>query len=195
MVSMARPPVYDDALRQRLLDVTAEHVARRGLEAVSLRELAQAADTSTSAIYTLFGGKAALFAAVIESGFQSLADSQEARATDGLEALGRAYREWAISHPELYRLMFIGSAPPVIDDDCEPELPPSLLPLRGAVAARLPDADERVLAARVIATWAQVHGAVSLELSGVVPDIVPADRVYDAVLSSISAALPVPTPA
>ncbi|UOQ88370.1 TetR/AcrR family transcriptional regulator [Agromyces endophyticus] len=179
---MARPPVHDEALRGRLLDVTAEVVARDGAAKAALRDIARSAGTSTSAIYTLFGGKGELLAAVIEHGFESFAAAQHDAAPGGLRALGVAYREWAIAHPALYRLMFDGS----LDDfaDCEPDpaaASDSLVPLQAAIAATgSPD-----VARDAVAVWAQVHGAVSLEFAGVAPPDADWDAVYATVLDTI----------
>ncbi|WP_281445812.1 helix-turn-helix domain-containing protein, partial [Paenarthrobacter nicotinovorans] len=63
---MARPIVHDHLVQQRLLAVTAELVDREGPARVTLRDVATAAETSTSAIYSLFGGKAQLLQAAID---------------------------------------------------------------------------------------------------------------------------------
>lgn len=179
---MARPPVYDDALRERLLEVTAEVVARDGAAKAALRDIARSAGTSTSAVYTLFGGKGELLAAVIEHGFGSFAEAQRGAAPDGLRALGVAYREWAREHPALYRLMFDGS----LDDfaGCEPDpvsASASLAPLQAAIEA----SGSTAVARDAVAVWAQVHGAVSLEFAGVAPPDADWDAVYAAVLDTI----------
>ncbi|WP_350349259.1 TetR/AcrR family transcriptional regulator [Agromyces sp. G08B096] len=179
---MARPPLYDDALRERLLEVTAEVVDRDGAARAALRDIAKAAGTSTSAIYTLYGGKGELLAAVIEHGFASFGASQEQAAPGGLRALGLAYREWALAHPALYRLMFGGG----LEDfaGCEPDPASafaSLRPLRAAIAAAGTDDVDRA----AVAVWAQVHGAVSLELARVAPHDADWPAVYDAVLDTI----------
>ncbi|MET0798548.1 MAG: TetR family transcriptional regulator, partial [Rhodococcus sp. (in: high G+C Gram-positive bacteria)] len=55
---MARPRIHDAELRTRLLEAAAETVARHGVDSLSLRKLAAAQGTSTTAIYSLFGGRA-----------------------------------------------------------------------------------------------------------------------------------------
>lgn len=186
---MARPQVYDDALRRRLLEATVELVGRDGYDAVSLREIARVADTSTSAVYALFGSKQALYAAVIADGFATLAAQQSGASVEGLGALARAYRTWALEHPELYRLMFDGAALDSFPahESADDELPASLGALYEAVAARMPGAPPEEVFPRVIATWAQAHGAVSIELAGIVPDVVAPEAVFEAVLASIAA--------
>lgn len=174
---MARPSTYDDALRTRLLEATADAVAADGPERVSLREVARAADTSTSAVYTLFGGKDELLAAVIAHGFASFAAAQRDALPGGLRALGVAYRAWAHAHPSLYRLMFGGTLASYEGEGTED----ALGPLISALAAR--GAADPLAAALVV--WAHVHGAVSLELAGVAPPDLDTEVVYTDVLDAV----------
>lgn len=186
--SMARPPVYDDALRARLLDVTAEMVDERGPERISLREIAQEAGTSTSAVYSLFGGKAQLLVAVIEHGFTSFGRAQADAEADGLRALGLAYRAWAMANPALYRLMFGGAVTAV--EGCGPDdeiTSTAMTPLMRALAARVPESQ---VPSAAITVWAQVHGAVALELAAVTPEVPDWDAQYDAVVDAVERAFP-----
>jgi AcrR family transcriptional regulator len=177
MDAMARPPVYDDALRANLLAATADAVAAEGPDRVSLREVARAAATSTSAVYALFGGKDELLAAVIADGFASFAASQRDAEPEGLRALGEAYRAWAHEHPSLYRLMFGGALASYEGEGTEDALDPLIRSL-----ARRGAADPLAAALTV---WAHVHGAVSLEFASVCPPAVDADAVYAGVLDAI----------
>jgi AcrR family transcriptional regulator len=82
-----------------------------GPEALQARALTAAVGTSTQAIYTLFGGMPGLFGALVVDGFVRFAEHIEAvaRSDDPVAdffAQGMAYREWALAHPQHYRLMF-----------------------------------------------------------------------------------------
>ncbi|MDQ4502948.1 TetR/AcrR family transcriptional regulator [Sinomonas sp. ASV322] len=170
---MARPVVHDDAVRSRLLEVTLELVDREGPARVTLREVAASAGTSTTAIYSLFGGKTELLQAVVDGGFASFAQSQREAADGGLRTLGLAYREWALGHPALYRLMFGSSARP--DGGVAPSSAvgeAAMAPLRDAVATGQRSGELRAASveAAVIAIWGQVHGLVSLEFACVEPE-------------------------
>mgnify|MGYP000282730893 CR=1 FL=1 len=187
---MARPVVHDDTLRRRLLDSAASLIARDGAAVVSLRGLAAAAGTSTTAVYSLFGGKAELLSAVLDDGFASFAASQQEAATGGLEALGRAYRTWALEHPVLYGLMFGGSLASQVP--CRPTpgaVEPSIGPLFAAVAAALPGASKDAIASVVGVVWGQVHGLVSLELAGAPAAGWTWDAAFDAALRQIGRSL------
>lgn len=191
MLSMARPPVYDNELRERLLAVTADAVDRLGVNATSLRDIARTAETSTSAVYALFGSKEGLLTAVIDDAFTSFGEAQAHAEPDGLRALGVAYRSWALAHPPLYRLMFTTTLADIVNPlSGTPH--ETLSPLQNLVAARLPGASDDVLAVTSLAIWSQVHGAVSMQLTGMQLPDGAWDAVYDAVLDGIDVAYPTP---
>ncbi len=187
---MARPIVHDETLRRTLLDTAAFLIARDGAATVSLRTIAATAGTSTTAVYSLFGGKAGLFTAVLDDGFASFAASQQEAAAAGLESLGRAYRTWALEHPILYGLMFGGSLAGQVP--CQPTpgaAEPSIAPLIDAVAAALPGAADEEIASMVGVVWGQVHGLVSLELAGAPAAGWSWDAAYDAAIRQLGHSL------
>ncbi len=189
MGSMARPVVHNDSLRQQLLSVTAELVDRDGPAKVTLRDVASAAGTSTTAVYSLFGGKSQLLTAVVDDGFRSFGDSQAAAAYEGLRGLGVAYRAWALEHRALYRLMFGGALAAYVDCQPSPEVAAgSMEPLMEAVAAAqsegalMPAPIEMV----AFAIWGQVHGLVSLELAQVGPPDADWAAAYSSALDAVA---------
>ncbi|WP_430298387.1 TetR-like C-terminal domain-containing protein [Sinomonas sp. B1-1] len=188
---MARPVLHDSVLRSRLLDVTAELVDREGPARVALRQIAAAAGTSTTAVYSLFGGKSELLSAVIDSGFASFGDAQRAAADGGLRALGIAYRAWALAHPALYRLMFGGALASYAECAADPETADgSMEPLRRSIAAAQAEGSMRQAPLEDVAAviWAQVHGLVSLELAAIAPPDADWDAAYNAGLDAVSRA-------
>ncbi len=194
---MARPIVHDDALRQRLLDVTAQLVDREGPEKVTLRDIAAAGGTSTSAIYSLFGGKSQLLTAVVNYGFRSFHASQEIAGKEGLKATGWAYRKWALEHDALYRLMFGGAMDAYAEGRSAGgpdgggladggQTIDAMAPLIGAVTAAQAEGVIGPYNVMLIATafWAQVHGLVSLELARGASMPIDWDALYDATLDA-----------
>src|SRR5699024_12360992 len=108
---MARPRQYDDALRRRLLDLASEQISTHGVDTLSVRSLAQRADTTTAAIYTLFGSREAVVDAVTTEGLARFeAHLRAVPRTDepaaDLLTLGLAYRTSALADPHFYRVMF-----------------------------------------------------------------------------------------
>lgn len=189
---MARPTLYDEELRSRLLIAAAEQTALHGAESLSLRQVASRAGTSTTAIYTLFGGKNQMLTAVIEEGFISFTRAQEAVQDNGLLALGRAYRQWALENPVLYSLMFAG--PRMVGVDCAPSslaAKASLAPLIAEVTAAfraISHTEEASILAVAGAIWGQVHGLVSLELSGTPALSGSWQESYEAAVSAVETA-------
>ena len=89
-------------------------VTRQGVSALSMRTLAAEAGTSTTAVYSLFGGRSELLQALYVQAFSGFGAAQEAvPVTDDPSAdllgLGRAYRCWALDHPHFYAIMFGGA--------------------------------------------------------------------------------------
>lgn len=191
MERMARPVIHNDSLRQELLAVTAELVDRDGPAKVTLRDVASAAGTSTTAVYSLFGGKSQLLTAVVDHGFQSFRDSQVAAAPGGLQELGVAYRAWALEHRALYRLMFGGALAAYVDCQPSPEVSAGAMePLMEAVAsAQAAGALRNEPVERVaVSIWGQVHGLVSLELAQVGPPDSDWGAAYASALDAVARA-------
>jgi AcrR family transcriptional regulator len=97
--------------RRRLLDVALARLEGSGPEVLRARELTAEIGASTQALYTLFGGMPGLIEAVVADAFGRFADHVDA-VPEGEDtvadffAKGWAYAEWALAHPQLYRLMF-----------------------------------------------------------------------------------------
>ncbi len=164
--------VVPDDLTPRLVD-EAGRLVERGPAGLSLRKVAEAAGTSTMTVYTRFGSKQGLLAAMRREGFRRLgAALAEATALpDPLEALaetGRAYRHAALAGSTLYGVMF---GPPVEGSEPSPEDEAAA----AATYEPLVEAVRRCCAAGVLTgeplrvarhLWTVTHGAVSLELAG-----------------------------
>ncbi len=175
--SVPRPRTHDDAVRIRLLEAASTAVADGGAAALSLRGVAAAADTTTAAVYTLFGSREALLEATVTEGFRRFAAHLDAvpRTADpgaDLLALGVAYRDNALENPHFYRVMF--SPDTTGAGSAETELRPAgvhnptFAVLRDAVA-RATGWPEPEAEAGAVQLWAFAHGLVSLELAGLLP--------------------------
>jgi AcrR family transcriptional regulator len=95
--------------RARQIVATArELIEAEGLQALSMRHLADRLGIRAASIYKHLPDKAALEAALISATFEDQAALFEAAlvgAGDPLAALATAYRDFARRHPQLYRLM------------------------------------------------------------------------------------------
>lgn len=174
---MARPKTHDETLRLTLLDRAAALVFDRGVDALSLRRLAADARTSTTAVYSLFGNKAGLLDGLYREATRRFAarlatvEATDDPAADVLR-LGVAYRDYALTDPHLYSIMF-GPRTADLDLDDEPgdEAARTIQPLldavrRGQQAGQFADAPAERIA---LCCWGIAHGLVSLELTGNVP--------------------------
>ncbi|GAA4415742.1 TetR/AcrR family transcriptional regulator [Actinokineospora soli] len=186
---MARPKIYDSALRERLLDRAGELVSTRGVSALSLRRLAADAATSTTAVYSLFGGKPALVRELYVEAFDRLGRRLRAvELTDDpaedLVRLGLAYRASALADPHLYDIMF-GDAIPGFDpdDDARATALSALSPLNSAITAGITSGvfldSPKTMA---MACWGIAHGLVSLELNNALPPGMDPSTTYESAL-------------
>ncbi|MXP20260.1 TetR family transcriptional regulator [Gordonia sp. HNM0687] len=103
-------------LRQELLDRAEAMLRKRGIEALSLRELAREAGVSHGAPRSHFPDKAALLDALAARGYERLADRAEGLAhadltpRERLLALGRAHLDFALRDAALADLMYAAKA-------------------------------------------------------------------------------------
>jgi AcrR family transcriptional regulator len=108
---MPRPKQRTPELRDHVLAVALALLARDGVGGFTARGLAREADTSTPAVYELFGDKAGLVREVFFAGFRllaerlaELAESEDPRAD--LLALSDSYRRFINENPVLAEVMF-----------------------------------------------------------------------------------------
>lgn len=157
----------DTGLRARLVDVGVELVAREGVQALTLREIARRAGVSHGAPRRYFRTHLELLSAIARRGFEGLAqratvaigDSQAADPRAQLTALGRGYLEFALDNRGMYELMFRHD----LLESGHLGLRDTSLPLFGRLVDLVgqvrPDADARLVAG---ALWANLHGIAQL---------------------------------
>lgn len=106
---MGRPREHNADTAQALLAAGERLAEREGVDALSVRRLAQEVGTTTRAVYSLFGSMDGLVIALGARGFEllggavaALADTKDPVA-DLVEA-GLVFREFSLSHPSLFRI-------------------------------------------------------------------------------------------
>jgi AcrR family transcriptional regulator len=109
--AMPRRKLRTPELKQRLREVAVEVLAREGPGGFTTRGVAGAADTSTPAVYELFGDRAGLVREVFFEGFRMLGSrlAQTPETDDriaDLRALAGAYRAFMNEFPQLARVMY-----------------------------------------------------------------------------------------
>ncbi|MCX5747425.1 MAG: TetR/AcrR family transcriptional regulator [Proteobacteria bacterium] len=161
------------AKRKRILDAARDLFATRGIEAVTLREIAQRIEYSTTAIYVQFKDKQDLLDQMVREDFAAFSAALAAVATvvDPVERLGKlgdAYVTFAMTMPRHYQLLFMTSHAASSPDDKDHDVAGVdgyHLLLRtvtecvdsGRFRPELRDPDGLAQA-----IWATVHGVVSL---------------------------------
>ena len=102
--------------QQLILDAAQRLFTEQGFSKVSLRNIAEATEYSTTAVYHYFADKNELLYALQNRAFERLAQQAEpvgeiASPVERLRALGHTYLRFAAEHPELFDLMFLMPSP------------------------------------------------------------------------------------
>ncbi|HEY2678402.1 MAG TPA: TetR/AcrR family transcriptional regulator [Steroidobacteraceae bacterium] len=159
-------PADIENFRARLCDVAEKQFAAHGPDGVTMRELADALGVSSMTPYRYFKDKDSILAAVRTRAFNRFAEAMEG--AHSKSDSGNAYLDFALANPAAYRLMFDVNQPTFGD---YPELVAAMHRarltmgdgLRLLAAAGRFKGDVEV-AAHVF--WSTMHGAVMLELAG-----------------------------
>lgn len=167
--------------RQAILEAARKIIAAEGVEALSMRAIAQRIDYSAAGLYEYFDNKEQIVAAVCEQGHRRLTEymlrADFALPPDALLLeLGLAYIDFAVRNPDFFLLMFTspatGVAPAAGSVAMEDEMlrdGSSFLPLLRTVQRGV---DEGMFKARpgygafemAITAWAMVHGIAMLRI-------------------------------
>jgi AcrR family transcriptional regulator len=170
-------------VRDQLVESGIHLLEREGLQALSARQLAAEAGTSTMAVYTHFGGMTGLIDAIASEAFARFTRALiEVPETDDPVAdffvMGVGYREFALKNPRRYQMMFGTSAESLNRfhadltvtgsasdrDEFSVSFEALLTMVRRMIAAgRIRDDGESPIAGRL---WSLIHGEVTLEIAG-----------------------------
>lgn len=170
MVDDVNPKVnyHHGDLRSVILSSTARLVAERGVDAVSLRELARQAGVSHAAPAHHFTDRRGLFTALATEGYRLLATALTDARPRFVDA-ATAYVRFAIDHPGHYAVMFDHSLLDMADTDLATVQSAAGAELaRGVATLNDPHAVTDPAGAE-LAAWSLVHGFSMLWLNGAVP--------------------------
>ena len=185
------PRRADPSARPALIDIAARLLAEKGPQALSARQIATAAGTSTMAVYTHFGGMSGLVREIVHEGFSRLQDhmTRVEQTTDpvaDMATIGRAYRHNAKANPHLYAVMFGGSklAGFSLTEQDRHHGRYTLVNVvtcaeRCIAAQRFRPGDPELIAHQM---WNATHGLVLLELGEYLTAPCDADRCFEAQL-------------
>lgn len=165
-------------LRTNILDAARSLFVERGIEAVSMREIARQINYSATTLYHHFADKEALLQAVCDEDFLALASGmreimQIPDLIIRIRALINGYAQFALHHPNHYRLMFMTPRAPcnlditqIQQGNTEQDAYAQLkLVVQEAFEAGLfkPELTDFELIAQTL--WASAHGVCSLEIA------------------------------
>jgi len=171
-------PYHHGDLESALVEAAIALVRKYGPDHLSLRAVSADVGVSPSASYHYFQDKDALISVVGSVLFARLADLQEEaiskisgsgmrNARERFQAMGNAYFKWAVTEPNLYRLLFGGF--------CEMQEVPQDHKAWRLLSEGL---DELVQVGLITKSarqngealvWSAVHGASSLIIEGLMP--------------------------
>jgi AcrR family transcriptional regulator len=165
-------------LRILIIDVARELFVAKGVDALTMREIAKRIGYSATSIYLHFADKESLIRAICDTDFLALAQSlknilQITNPIERLNAIGRGYAAFALSHPNHYRLMFMAERTPIdpaesslqqnnAEQDAYFQLKTVVKDVHDAGYFR-PDLHDADLIAQTI--WAGMHGVCALQIS------------------------------
>ncbi len=183
-------------LYESLVRAGTELLIEQGLGGFTLRECARRAGVSHAAPKNHFASVDALLAEIAARGFDAFVDALAKAAYEAspqtpdarLEAMGRAYINFAMTHTAVYSLMFRHNQPFSMSEHLAHAATAGWVQLETAVEAVLgPDrSDHTICAAHV---WAVVHGIASLIIDRRLPPSANPDAVIALSLQSLPASI------
>lgn len=189
----ARTPSAD--VERELLAAAEAVLARAGPGGLTVRAVAAEARIAPMGVYNKLGGKDGLVDALLIRGFDRLGAVMEAATADTAEpsmrgrfiACGMSYRRFALDNPHFYAIMFEQAIPhesenPEVEAHAKATFGALVRTVELAAAAGVITAPDPVEAAQQI--WSTVHGAVALELKGLVQTPDP-QYTYQALLTTV----------
>jgi AcrR family transcriptional regulator len=175
----ARTPSSD--VQRELIRAAEQVLVREGPAGLTVRAVAAQAGIAPMGVYNRLGGKDGLIDALLIIGFDRLrtciAGGDEPDLLERLRSCGLRYRQFALDNPHFYAIMFEAA---LIEQSSSADVAEHAAAAFGALvdnvaltaAAGRITAPEPVEVAQRI--WSAVHGAVALELKGLIQTPDPA---------------------
>ena len=162
-------------VERELLAAAEAVLAREGPGGLTVRAVATEADIAPMGVYNHLGGKDGLIEALLTRGFDRLRAAvepgDEPDMLDRLTNSQHRYRDFALANPHLYAMMFENAVPhtrpsPAYSEHAAAAFTALVRSIELAAATGAITPPEPRAAAQQI--WSAVHGAVTLELKGLV---------------------------
>lgn len=178
MKAIKTSPYHHGNLKEALVDTAMEIIDTDGLDAITLRDITQRLGTSRSAVYRHFENKEALILGVITRGYEHLDllftpifQDRTRSVSERFDTMGRAYLDFAIAHPNLYRLLFGEMYRKEREVLCDYKDESQATGLYALIGLLLEAQEEGIIAqenpiVQAATVWASVHGLASLLIDG-----------------------------
>lgn len=161
--------------RALIVDVAMDMLTHKGMESITMRQVAEKLGLGVMTLYTYVQGQDELRRAMITRGFDMLhqgchAAGQDAPPDAGWQAGARSYVRFALENPALYHLMF---STPIKNDSADRQvITGGFAPLYECVSEQMaqkgftPKEIQEKLPIAVARFWIALHGLASLSISG-----------------------------
>ncbi len=175
-----------EVFRERLLRAAEKLFAKHGVAGVSMRQIAQALGYSQTAAYRYFSNKdeilvamraAALdrFCGYLEAAFDPARDARK-----NVRAVGQAFMDFALKHPDTYRLIFFTEN---LEEAIAPQFSATMTRFRATMTTYVQalvdaghmDGDVKTLAE---AFFSAAHGIVMMHMSGLLRTVRERDDLH-----------------
>ncbi len=178
MGSVERRERERQELQTQILDATRAILSERGYEGLTMRAVADRVEYSAAALYKHFADREELVRALCARDFYAFTQvlssrpgaslQGDAEPMERLRQIAHAYAEFAIQHPEQYRVMFMSPLPVEQEQSMfgDPEQDSYAFVARAVelaqAAGHFPGLDKDLVTQTL---WATMHGVLSIEIA------------------------------
>lgn len=195
---MGRPKEHDDTVRLALLGAAERLVNEHGPAALSARNVADAAETTTRAVYSIFGSMSGLLEALATRLFELLDEALDAvvatddPVADVINASIHGFRRVAIAHAPLYNLVFLRVVPDLVLGPEFHAIADTTFGRLETLVTRLAESDGQPSATGELArtVHALTEGLATMELRGALGPPTQAERTWRAALTKLLTGTP-----
>ncbi len=196
---MKKDEYHHGNLKEASLKIAFDFIKEHDVDALTLKVLSDATQTSRSAIYRHFKSKDALIETMIVTGFEQFDAALSPMLLDTAKPLierfyrsGKAYIDYARTNPSLYRLLFgkkyahIREEIMTLGDDCSGF---------GALKKAIEEGQQSGLLKKeesftqAVVVWSSLHGLASIVIDGFMDVESHYQTYYDAMFKSMLAGL------
>lgn len=158
------------SLKKEILNFALKEIAEKGVEKLSLREVAKALGVSHAAPYRHFSTKEALIEALTKEGYEKLYFLLDkslltvTSSTEKLYQLGYAYVQFSLENRDYFSLMYLSEKKSTDNSELEASSNKIYDLLKNILKERIEQGDYKKenIDTLAFATWAYLHGLVLL---------------------------------